>query len=179
MATYSIYLNEDLFIQRIDINTVFALIKSLLCDEAQSEIVIKREVEENVEDDTKCINCGKPAKHMHHVVPKSLGGNDNGNRVPLCEKCHGIIHSINFTNHSTLTKAGLQKAKERGVQLGGKKGQKLVTKKSIECKEKILKLKEQGYTNVQAISILNISKNTYYKYLREIKQEQQDENKEE
>lgn len=65
-----------------------------------------------------CINCGNEGQHLHHVVPKVLGGNEGSNLVSLCETCHANVHEVSFTNHKTLTKVGLQKAKERGVRLG-------------------------------------------------------------
>jgi hypothetical protein len=38
-----------------------------------------------------CFECGFPAEHNHHVVPKSMGGK---NTVPLCQSCHNLIHSV-------------------------------------------------------------------------------------
>lgn len=69
-----------------------------------------------------CVNCKQQASHMHHVVPKSLGGNGGTNLVPLCETCHGKVHGVDFQNHGVLTKLGLKKAKERGTKLGGLRG---------------------------------------------------------
>lgn len=44
----------------------------------------------------KCIKCGEsdPSKiQWHHVLPKSLGGEDSiENIVPLCVKCHALEH---------------------------------------------------------------------------------------
>jgi hypothetical protein len=53
--------------------------------------------------------------HHHHIVPKIKGGTKT---VPLCEECHGKVHGIDFTNHSTLTKEGLKRAKDKGIKLG-------------------------------------------------------------
>lgn len=40
-----------------------------------------------------CINCGKEASELHHVVPLALGGNDiDSNKVWLCIECHNKIH---------------------------------------------------------------------------------------
>ena len=73
--------------------------------------------------DVNCGNCLEPANHRHHIVPKVLGGTDNEtNLVWLCEPCHGKVHNRRFLNHGTLTKAGLQAAKARGVKLGGFRG---------------------------------------------------------
>lgn len=51
----------------------------------------------------------------HHVVPYSLGGTRT---VPLCSKCHGLIHGLEFRLHSHLVKRALATAKNRGVVLG-------------------------------------------------------------
>ena len=72
-----------------------------------------------------CINCYNEATMRHHVIPKELGGNDTTNCVWLCDKCHGLLHSIQYTdgklNHSALIKEGIRKARERGVKVGRKK----------------------------------------------------------
>lgn len=64
----------------------------------------------------RCFECGTTDNiHQHHVVPRTLGGTKT---IPLCEKCHGLIHGMNFSDHSTLTKIGLDNARKRGVKLG-------------------------------------------------------------
>lgn len=62
-----------------------------------------------------CFECGQPADHAHHIVPRSLGGTRT---VPLCEVCHGKVHDVRFLNHSALTKAGLARAKRAGKHCG-------------------------------------------------------------
>lgn len=37
-----------------------------------------------------CYECGSAATVQHHVVPVSLGGTRT---LPLCRKCHGLVHS--------------------------------------------------------------------------------------
>lgn len=32
--------------------------------------------------------------HLHHIVPKFMGGRDIDGRLYLCKKCHDIIHKI-------------------------------------------------------------------------------------
>jgi hypothetical protein len=64
-----------------------------------------------------CVNCGAPATCEHHIVPIALGGNDiPSNKVSLCDKCHGAIHSVSFgegcLSHGELIKRGLQKKKD-------------------------------------------------------------------
>lgn len=72
------------------------------------------------------------------------------------------------------TKEGLREAKERGSQIGQIKGSKLTTKKSIEKKEKIKKIFNKFGGNMngkETIELLGISRNTFYKYVREIESE--------
>lgn len=66
-----------------------------------------------------CCNCGKEAKHLHHIVPLSLGGeNIDSNIAPLCDECHGKIHKINFNRE--LQQAGIKRAKAEGKYKGRK-----------------------------------------------------------
>jgi hypothetical protein len=51
----------------------------------------------------------------HHVVPRSKGGTKT---IPLCEKCHGIVHGLDMTNHGNLIRSGLVEAKRKGRVLG-------------------------------------------------------------
>ena len=72
------------------------------------------------EANNECANCGETASQAHHVVPLVLGGFDKlSNLVALCEECHGKVHGTKLSNHSELTKKGLNRARERGVKLGG------------------------------------------------------------
>jgi hypothetical protein len=71
----------------------------------------------------ECANCGQTASQAHHVVPLILGGFDKlSNLVALCEECHEKVHGTKLRNHSELTKEGLNRARERGVKLGGWRG---------------------------------------------------------
>ena len=63
----------------------------------------------------ECFECGDPAEHQHHVVPHSLGGTKT---VPLCERCHGLVHDRGMVGHARLTRAALQGKKERGEIVG-------------------------------------------------------------
>lgn len=63
---------------------------------------------------------------------------------------------------------------EQQTQIGQKKGAKLVTKKSIEAKKIILaKSRDFNGTNndIDCIKLTGLSRNTYYKYKRELLQE--------
>lgn len=71
----------------------------------------------NVQHDAACFNCGNPAEHRHHVVPKSLGGVAT---VPLCGECHGKAHGHRgWRSTAELTRHALLKIKADGRQLGG------------------------------------------------------------
>lgn len=73
---------------------------------------------------------------------------------------------------SERTKQGLQTAKLNGKQLGRAKGTVVVTKKSDESKKKILKYSKifgGDLSDKDLIKLLEIDKNTYYKYKKELK----------
>lgn len=68
------------------------------------------------------------------------------------------------------TKEGLNVARANGVKLGHNKTE-LITKKSIEMKEKIQKISNKFTGNMndkEVISTLGIARNTYYKYIKEL-----------
>ena len=127
------------------------------------------------EKGTVCINClsnDKPIQY-HHVVPISLGGQDIlSNIVPLCEDCHNLIHHAKTKkgnlSHSQLIKAGLDRAKIEGKQIG----RKLTTVEVIpkEFFNFYDKIKNKEITIAAAARELNISRPTVYKYIRLIEQ---------
>lgn len=107
----------------------------------------------------KCFECEMESDclHNHHVVPRSLGGTKT---VPLCEKCHGLVHGRRL-NTSELTRAALQKRIKEGKKVGsippyGYKfeGQLVVPN---EEEQKIIKLvkklkdEKRGATNIANI----------------------------
>lgn len=58
-----------------------------------------------------CFECDQPGDiHMHHVVPRSAGGTKT---VPLCERCHGLVHSLSMAT-SALAKAALARKRAAG-----------------------------------------------------------------
>ncbi len=124
----------------------------------------------------KCVNCGSNLEiQLHHIIPLSLGGTNNiSNIVALCGKCHGKIHGMNYNMHSELTKRGIREARKNGKQIGGVKGKKMTTKKSIKTKEQIKKYSkdfEGTLTDPEVIKICQVNRNSYYKYKRELKEE--------
>lgn len=73
------------------------------------------------------------------------------------------------------TREGVARAKANGKQVGGVVGKKLITKKSIEAKEQIIKYSKDfnGTLNdVDTMKIIGISRNSYYKYKKELVKEQ-------
>lgn len=68
-----------------------------------------------------CINCGGQSHQMHHVVPKSLGGKEGTNLVPLCVDCHNLVHDTSFLALRSLQRTGIEKAKKQGKYTGRKK----------------------------------------------------------
>ena len=72
------------------------------------------------------------------------------------------------------TKEGIETARLNGKQIGIEKGTKLVTKKSIEAKEQIIKYSKdfQGtLKDTEVIKLIGIARNSYYKYKRELIEE--------
>ena len=66
----------------------------------------------------------------------------------------------------------MREAKKNGTQIGIKKGTALTTKKSIECKAIILKHSKDfggSLEDSDVIKLCGCSRNSYYKYKREIK----------
>ena len=73
------------------------------------------------------------------------------------------------------TKEGIETARLNGKQIGLATGTKLTTKKSIVAKETILKHSKdfKGTLNdVELMALTGLSRNTFYKYKRELKEEE-------
>lgn len=74
------------------------------------------------------------------------------------------------------TKEGIETARLNGKQIGQRAGSKLTTKKSVISKE-IIKKHSQDFEGTLAdadvMTLTGLSRNTYYKYKRELKEEQQ------
>lgn len=72
------------------------------------------------------------------------------------------------------TREGIQTAKLEGKQIGRVKGTKLTTKKSVQAKKEIRKYSKDfdgDLKDVDVMKIVNLSRNTYYKYKKEIVEE--------
>ena len=69
------------------------------------------------------------------------------------------------------TKEGIETARLNGKQIGNEKGTKLTTKKSLKAKEDIKKYSKDfngTLSDVDVIKLIGISRNSYYKYIKEI-----------
>lgn len=69
------------------------------------------------------------------------------------------------------TKEGIETARLTGKQIGQKKGAKLTTKKSIKAKEEIKKHSKTfdgSLNDIDCMKLIGLSRNTYYKYKREL-----------
>ena len=115
-----------------------------------------------------CINCGSNENiHLHHVVPLALGGNDvSSNKVPLCGKCHALVHGFKDrgVHWKELQRIGIEKAKQEGKFKGG------------QCKKKpenwdILynQLINKEITKTYLAELCNISRPTLNKWIKEEK----------
>lgn len=73
------------------------------------------------------------------------------------------------------TKEGIETARLNGKQIGQRAGAKLTTKKSVISKE-IIKKHSQDFggtlADADVMTLTGLSRNTYYKYKRELKEEQ-------
>ena len=77
------------------------------------------------------------------------------------------------------TKEGIETARLNGKQIGQVKGSKLITKKSIEAKEQIQKYSKDfkgTLKDTEVMKLIGISRNSYYKYKKEIVNELNNEN---
>lgn len=73
------------------------------------------------------------------------------------------------------TREGMETARLNGKQIGQKEGAKLTTKKSITAKELILKhsIDFNGtLADADVMTLTGVARNTYYKYKKELKEEQ-------
>ena len=71
------------------------------------------------------------------------------------------------------TKEGIETARRDGKQIGQKKGAKLHIKKEGPAKAQILRLSRDFHgtnSDLECMKIIGISRNTYYKYKRELSQ---------
>lgn len=74
------------------------------------------------------------------------------------------------------TREGLKTAKSNGKQIGQVKGAKLITKKSIQAKQDIQKYSKDfngSLKDIEVMKLIGVSRNSYYKYKKELVEELQ------
>ena len=72
------------------------------------------------------------------------------------------------------TREGIVTARLNGKVIGRQQGSKIQTKKSVECKRKIMKYSKKfngTLADNDVMALLSISRNSYYKYCRELRAE--------
>ena len=72
------------------------------------------------------------------------------------------------------TREGIVTARLNGKVIGRQRGSKIQTKKSVECKRKIMKYSKKfngTLADNDVMALLSISRNSYYKYCRELRAE--------
>lgn len=72
------------------------------------------------------------------------------------------------------TKEGIETARRNGKQIGQTKGSVLITKKSIHAKEQIKKYSKKFdgvLSDIEVIKLVGISRNSYYKYKKQLTEE--------
>lgn len=116
----------------------------------------------------KCINCGMEATEQHHVVPKSVGGNDiESNKVWVCSNCHCLIHGFNLTKRGErwkeLQRAGIEKAKKEGKY----KGRKPIEIDKTLFTEACVQWRNEERTAKSIYEEFNISSQTFYRRIHE------------
>ena len=61
---------------------------------SRGKLVTKLYREIFMEQRGRCGLCYEPLVFLHHIIPKSMGGdNKNGNVVGLCASCHSRLHA--------------------------------------------------------------------------------------
>lgn len=105
-----------------------------------------------------CINCGNEGEHLHHVVPKSLGGNEGSNLVSLCLTCHGLVHEKDFLKSRELQRKGIERAKKEGKYKG--------RKKTVD-RLQICYLNSQGLSQYEIADRMKVSRMTVHRCLNE------------
>ena len=63
-----------------------------------------------------CFECRRKAAYRHHVIPKSRGGKKT---VPLCWRCHSLVHGRRALDTAELTRIALQHLRASGMKTGG------------------------------------------------------------
>lgn len=100
-------------------------------------------------------------------------------QYPECEEtlllCLDLLQQKYY--RSQRTKDGIKKAKTMGKQIGNVKGAKLYIAKAHRAKGTILRINKAFcgmYNDLDTLKYLNVSRNSFYKYKKELKKEIQE-----
>lgn len=112
-----------------------------------------------------CHYCGKEAKHVHHIIPIVVGGdNRENNLISLCLECHSLIHNKNFSGTwKEAQRLGIERAKLEGKFKGGQR-KKLSKSLYFSLKEQY---ETKQITKKEFAELLNVSRPTLNKILKE------------
>lgn len=105
----------------------------------------------------RCFECGRRTTGRHHVVPISQGGTK---QLPLCQKHHRKVHNANLF-HPTAIKAGLERARARGVRLGAP------TKVNMELRRQVHELRGLGCSYKRIAEVVGLSIGTVHRLSKE------------
>jgi hypothetical protein len=105
-----------------------------------------------------CFECSANENIIfHHIIPYSKGGR---NTIPLCQKCHGLVHGKDFLKLDKLRRdAYFKRRKENPWKSGRKEGivESIETFMAKERSQKIKYLLEAGYSYRKISDMVNCS----------------------
>ena len=99
-----------------------------------------------------CFECESTEEiHLHHVVPRSLGGTRT---IPLCGRCHSLVHSKDLTRIGTLTSKAMKRKMRRAEYVGGRvpygfrnvNGRLVVDAEELDIVRQARELRSRGLT---------------------------------
>ena len=108
----------------------------------------------------------------HHIIPYSKGGR---NTIPLCERCHGLVHGKDFLKLDKLRKdAWFKRRNENPWKCGRKEGvvESIETFMAKERSQKIKYLLEAGYSYQKVSHMVKCSISLVQKVSKIRKQQQ-------
>jgi hypothetical protein len=109
----------------------------------------------------KCFECEKQAHHNHHVVPRSRGGKRT---IPLCRKCHGLIHTMDISEMAKLAWEKRKKSGKRYGQIpwGMQQGKTRLVKNKKEQRviQAIKTMHDKGMSSLEIAKALNLKGHT-------------------
>lgn len=92
-----------------------------------------------------CFECNQPADVNHHVIPQSMGGTKT---VPLCNKCHSMVHQAKLHSSGKLISEGKKRSKD------------------LRLAREVLSLHEKGLGKTHIAKTVKISRRSVYHILR-------------